>query len=1115
MIRILTCRVRMQIFLYMLLLIGVASCAPEEEKEFTLLPSSHTNVDFVNKIKDTREFNVLNYLYFYDGGGVAVGDINNNGLPDIFFVGNEVENRLYLNKGDFKFEDITESAGVAGKAGSWSTGVTMADINGNGYLDIYVSQVTFLNKEGPNQLFINNGNETFTEKAAEYNLDFAGYSTQAAFFDYNNNGRLDLFLLNHSFHSELSFGQADYLRQFNVHKAGDKLYRNDGDTFTDVTEEVGIHSSALGYGLGVAISDINKNGWPDIYVGNDFHEDDYLYINNGDGTFTESLYSSIRHTSRSSMGNDIADITNNGNVDIISLDMMPEDHEIYMRSGGPDLYQTHQSMLNLGFGHKHANNTLQLNRGVTKKGTPLFSEIAFVSGVAKTDWSWASLIMDLNNNGLKDLFITNGMGRRPNDLDFARMTGDRESLAPLESITEEELALIDDMPQLKIPNYAFQNNGDLTFTNKAEEWGLNQPSFSSGAAYADLNNNGRLDLVVNNVNMPAFIYKNNTPEADSAANYLKVKLMGEEMNTSGIGSKVILYKDEQLFYQEQMPTRGFKSSVDHVLHFGLGSFDQLDSLVVIWPNQKFESLYNIESNQQLLIDQRNAGGVFDYTKLNRSWDESYFQNISEEIGLEYSHQEDHSNDYSRDPLMPYKLSTQGPALAVGDVTGNGLDDFYIGGARFQSGRLFLQESDREFILSNSDLFKEDIHSEDVDAVFFDATGNGLPDLYVVSGGGELTGNAPALKDRLYINEGNGIFSKSVNRLPEFYTNGSVVCAGDFNNNGHQDLFIGGRSLPFQYGISPQSYLLENDGQGNFQDVTDDIAPELRNIGMVTDAKWEYITHQQFPDLIIAGEWMPIQLYRYNGTMLTDQTQETGLANSNGLWQSLLITDLNSSGSMDIIAGNFGINSRIQASQKAPFRLYINDFNDDGRTTPVMARYLNGEYYPFEQLDELLLDLPFLGEVIHSYEQYASYTMTDLFGRQAIASSITREVTELKSLIFINRGDGSFEKRELLPEVQFSPVMAIEVIQSDENDSREILFGGNLFDVRLSIGGRQDASYGNHIISNSDGFNALDLQSSGFFINGEVRNIKQLKTSNGDLILVARNNNELKIFQVNY
>lgn len=1097
---------------------GLISCTPHEETRFTLLSPSRTGIDFENRLTETPEFNILNYLYYYDGGGVAAGDINNDGLPDLFFVGNETGNRLYLNKGDYRFEDITGQAGITDDPGAWSTGVTMADVNGSGLLDIYVSRVTYLGKSGANQLFINNGDGTFTEKAAEYGLDFESYSTQAAFFDYDNNGSLDLFLLNHSFHSEQTYGPAVTLREIHDPKAGDRLLRNDGGRFTDVTQEAGIHSSALGYGLGLAVSDINMDGWPDIYVGNDFHEDDYLYINNGDGTFTEALYSSIGHTSGSSMGNDIADITNDGYVDIISLDMMPEDREIFMRSGGPDLVTISDTKLDFGFGQKNARNTLQLHRGLDPEGTPVFSEIAFASGVARTDWSWASLLLDMDNSGFKDLLVTNGMVRRPNDLDFVRARnysreqGRRQAGEMQGEVVEpEEMNLLRYLPELKIPNYAFRNNGDLTFSDVTAQWGLDQPGFSSGAAWADLTGNGRLDLVVSNLNMPAFIYRNNTPD-DGSSNFLRVKLNGGGMNTSGIGSKVILYEEDRIFYQEHMPTRGFQSSVDHVLHFGLGEITELDSLRVIWPDRSYQTFYGIGVNRLLEVGRSDAGGSFDYGRLHRTWDRARFRDVTQETGFSRVHRENGFDDFSREPLMPYKLSTAGPALEVGDVNGDGLDDIYFGGARWQAGALYLQQPDGSFLPSNEELFERDRACEDVDAIFFDATADGQPDLYVVSGGGELTGTDPAVQDRLYINEGNGRFTKSTGRLPRLFANGSVVRPADFNGDGHTDLFVGSRAVPYQYGILPRNFLLENDGSGHFREVTETYAPELANIGMVTDAQWAHISGGTHPDLVVAGEWMPVQLFRNDGRSLSPVSEAAGLSAGSGLWQSIRVEDLTGDDFPDIIAGNFGKNSRLEASDASPLRLYVNDFEGNGLTSPVLATRHNGRFYPFEQLDELLTEFPFLTREIRSYRDFASRSMEELFGKELVNAAMIREVTELASVIWFNNGDGTFRKEELPAEAQLAPVLAIHILDPDERGMKDILLGGNLHGVKPSAGGRQDAFYGVHLKMNDEGFyRAMTLQASGFYTPGAVRSIREVRRKDDRLILVARNNDGALFF----
>lgn len=1093
----------------------LSACSTKPDTKFKLLSPDQTGIHFSNDLTSTPEFNIRNYLYFYDGGGVAVGDINNNGLPDLFFVGNQVENRLYLNRGDFVFEDITESAGIIHIDGSWSTGVTMADVNGNGYLDIYVSKVNYLNVKGKNQLFINNGDETFTEMAAEYGLDFEGYSTQAAFFDYNKNGRLDMFLLNHSFHSDATYGEAEVLRQRHDPRGGDRLFRNDGDYFTDVTHEAGIISSALGYGLGVAITDINQNGYPDIYVGNDFHEDDYFYINNGDGTFSEKLYSMIGHTSNSSMGNDVGDINNNGLMDIISLDMMPADHETYMRSGGPDLKIVADTKRNFGFGEKNNRNTLQINRGIVENGLPLFSETAFASGVAKTDWSWAALLADFDNDGYIDLFVSNGMPRRPNDLDVvAALNRLRQQFSGPE-LDQKEFELIQLMPDVIVPNYLYRNNGNLQFTDVSSEWGHSEPSSSSGAVYADLNNNGFLDLVVNNIDRTPFIYKNNS-EHDESTHFLQVVLNGRSANSTGIGSKIFLYKDNMIFYREQMPTRGFQSSVDHKLHFGLGVHQEIDSLLVIWPDNSYQKIYDIETNQMIELIQDDAVGEFNYEHLHKKPSTQSFTDITSIIEFTHRHEENSFDDMNREPLIPYKLSRNGPALAVGDVNGNGLDDFYIGGSRGYEGKLFIQQSDGTFVESDQETFNADRQSEDVDALFFDATGDGNLDLYVVSGGNEYPVDSIELIDRLYINTGNGEFRKSINSIPEFGINSSVVRAADINDNGHLDLYVGGHTVPWRYGVGPQNLILLNNGRGVFEEAPFEFAPELQTIGNVTSAEWIYRPGSDLPDLIVAGEWMSIEYFENQGDQLVRRSSEMGFDHTQGLWQKLSVSDLTGNGYPDIIAGNFGINSRFEASIESPMHLYVNDFYDTGQVAPMISYFPDNTERPFEQLDELVAQIPELTQTIRSYRDFANRSLRDLIDPDILEESLKKQLVELRSLVLLNNGDGKFQKVELPFEAQLFPIKSILPFDIDNNGTVDLIMAGNKHAVKPSYGGRQDAGFGLILLNNGNGqFSPSMFDETGFLVKGESRSLQIYKNYNGDNhVIVARNDDTPLFFRLN-
>ncbi len=1084
-----------------------AACGHREPPLFELLPPERTGVTFANRLPDDTAFNILNYMYYYDGGGVAVGDVNNDGLPDLYFTSNVGPNRLYLNKGDYRFEDVTERAGVADPEG-WKTGVTMADVNGDGYLDIYVCAVDFLTMHGHNVLYVNNGDGTFTDRTKQYGLDFAGYSTQAAFFDYDGDGDLDMYLLNHSTHIERT--RSTHPQRWPRHpRAGDRLYRNDGGHFVDVSDRAHIYGGVEGYGLGVVVSDLNADGCPDLYVANDFQEDDFLYYNNCDGTFTESIAASVGHTGHASMGVDAADVNNDGRPDLMVLDMLPEQEKILKTSANAESFDVYLEKLAAGYHPQYARNTLQLNRGHRR-----FSEIGYLAGVYATDWSWAPLFADLDNDGYKDLFITNGIYRRPNDLDYLAYVGNPVVQASLrDGMAGLRRALVAKMPQIPIANYAYRNNRDLTFTNQARAWGLAQPGFSNGAAYADLNNSGALDLVVNNIEAPAAIYRNRAREL-TKNHYLQVVLKGSGANTAGIGAQVVIKeggKGGKVQMLEQSPTRGFQSSVDPRLHFGLGLSQQIDSLTVIWPDRRVQVLTNVTVNRTVTLSQRDAASRS--PALPPLPPLPPFTDVTDRVAIDFKHQENRFYDFHREPLIPHLLSSEGPALAIGDVDGDGRDDIYVGGAKWQAGGLFIQRRDGTFRASPQRALQADSLSEDVDAVFFDANGDGRPDLYVVSGGNEFWEEDAALQDRLYVNDGRGQFHRDTLALPRLAESGSCAVPGDWNGDGHLDLFVGRRVVARAYGLTPRSYLLENDGRGRFRDVTLEKAPALAQAGMVTAAAWIDYDHDGKLDLIVVGEWMPIRVFHQEDGRLVDRTAEAGLAGTEGWWNSVTVADLNGDGHPDLVLGNLGLNSYLQASPTEPARLYVHDFGHNGTREQILTFYKHGVSYPLAGRDELLSLIPRLRDRYPSSAAFGGARVEDIFPAAELKQATVREAHVFASSVALNNGTGSFTLRPLPAEAQFAPIRAVLVDDFDGNGRPDLLVGGNLYGVPPVLG-RYDASYGLLLSGTGDGrFESVDMEKSDLVIDGQVRHMGWMRQADGRrLIVVARNNDKLQILR---
>ena len=1095
-------------FCWAFLLILFSACRSRTDTLFSSLSASQTGIDFENKISDTASFNILDYLYYYNGGGVAIGDVNNDGLADIYFTSNQGSNRLYLNKGNFQFEDITDKAGVQGK-GNWKTGVTIADVNGDGFLDIYVCEVGEYKKlQGHNELFINNGNLMFSEKSKEYGLDIEGFNTQAVFFDYDHDGDLDMFLVNHSVHSNETYSDSS-IRSVHTDVSGDKLFRNDvlsTGKFTEVTKEAGIYSSIIGYGLNVTVGDMNNDGWDDVYVSNDFHENDYYYINNGNGTFSEINREAFGHESRFSMGSDIADINNDGWLDIITLDMLPADEKVLKSSASDDPLDIYDFKFNYGYYHQYSRNCLQLNMAGGKK----FSDIGLYAGIAATDWSWSPLAADFDNDGVKDLFITNGILRRPNDLDYLKYNSSRNEN---DTGHAADIAAIQKMPVGKVSNYMFRGSDSLKFNDVTNAWGFNKPTFSNGAAYADLDNDGDLDIVINNINEPARIYMNNSIQQFNN-HFLDIQLKGEGENKFGIGAKIVLQQKGGIQFNYLNTTKGFESSSLQYIHFGLGSDSTIDLMQVVWPDGKTQSFINIKTDQRLTVFYKDA--VNDEKPLlpaNKNNNTGLFSDITNSVNLDFIHKENAFNDFSVQSFIPHKVSTQGPKLAVADVNNDGLDDFYVCGAKGEAGSLFQQMTNGKFISTNRDLLSGDAGCEDVNAVFFDADGDGDKDLYVVSGGNEVQDNDPALLDRLYINDGKGNFTKS-NSIPPLYGNKSVATAADIDHDGDLDLFVGGRIVAGRYGDIPDSYLLLNSGKGNFSLANESIATGLRKIGMVTDAVWADIDKDGWLDLVIVGEWMPITILKNEKGKLVNYTTALDLQNTTGLWTTIHAADINNDGAEDLLIGNWGENSKLQASEQYPLKLFTGDFDNNGSLDQLLAIEKDGNYYPFLGKEDMEKQLPALMRKNYAdYSSFAGQTIDQVFGNKLEdAQKFTAKT--LSSVMLINNGQGKFTISKLPIQAQWSPVFSFLTGDFNEDNKTDIISAGNFYGV-LPYEGRYDADYGTVLINKpATGFKAISSMQSGILLEGEVRGIKYIQTASGKIIAIARNNQPLLFYRRN-
>ena len=1081
---------------YLLFLFSMQQ-SPFGETQFQLLPPERTGIEFVNHLEEKPGNNILESEFFYNGGGVAVGDLTGNGFPDLYFTANQGSNALYLNRGNYRFINITEEAGVI-DSGGWSAGTAMVDINGNGLLDIYVCKAGKVEiEERRNKLFINNGVNpgtgipTFTEQAAEFGLDDPGYCTQPVFFDYNGNGLLDLFIVNYNTRAFRGF-DIRTIRNIVDEFAGDKLYRNNGDgTFTDVSREAGIMQNPIGFGLSATVSDLTGNGLPDIYVANDFMERDYMYINQGDGTFIDEILLRTDGSSYFSMGSDIADINNNGLPDIFVADMLPPQYERRKVFKTPD-YANYDQHVAAGYHRKNMRNTLQLNNG-----DGVFTEVGQLAGVHKSDWSWATLIADFDNSGYKDIYITNGFPRFYTNLDYLNNILWREY--PDEDLPDNPsilYRLVTQMEEVEMSNVAFQNRGDLTFGDATEKWGLKRPSVSGGAAYVDLNNNGALDIIVNNINEPPFIFQNNA-HLQNANNYVKVRLQGAGANTFGIGSKVKLTTEEgSIFFQEAFTTRGFQSTMDPVLHFGLGSAE-IVTVEVIWPDQTVQTVEQVAANQTLSVNQRDR--VAGQTVAVEQHEPLFVLLDDAALGLDFTHERSFFRDRIFSPLMPHTLSNLGAVVTSADVNGDGLPDIFMGGGQGQPAALFLQQPNGTFFRANVPDFERHANYEDTAALFFDATGNGVQDLYVVSGGNFDQMNGEAYQDRLYINDGFGNFRHLPNALPQMHSSGGTVILIDIENNGTPDLFVGGRVLTGQYPASPRSYLLRNNN-GRFEDVTAQFGPGLMRPGLVTSTVWADMDGDGQAELVIAGEWMPIRIFKNVDDVFRDRTEQFGLKESAGWWNVIEVADLNGNGLPDIVAGNRGLNTQLQTSPENPAILYLGDFNNNGLNDPLITKVTEGRRVPFPERDIFLQQLP---SFRNQFPTYASWAVADADDIISLARRTPEQfrVDTFESSVFMNNGDGTFTRKALPIRAQAAPIFDLFIGDFFANGLPDIMAAGNNFGTRPEIGPMADQG----VMLKAKGdfeFEVVPPRLTGFYGVGDVRSIDLVPSPLGSLFLLG-------------